>query len=210
METLAHKMEIRHCFTSPLVLIRNREFIPELKKYIYKQKTKGIESDVAKHLKINLVESKFDFLSHDNNSVTKIKNFLGESLANLVNTLHQEKCIYRINFNESWFHIGKTNSTHEVHFHGNCSWCGIYFVQSGDKGSGKTVFCNPAGINYLDWGSRYLNQQMDIGIEPEDGLLVLFPSHLRHYQALYTGKEDRIVVAFNASVYQEDNGNLET
>lgn len=202
-------MEIRHCFTSPLVLIKNKEFIPELKKYIYKQKTKGIESNCAKHLKNNLVESKFDFLSHNDSSVVKVKNFFGKYVANVVNNLHQEdgkECTYNINFNESWFHISKTNSTHEVHLHANCSWCGIYFVQAGSKGSGKTVFTNPAGLNYLDWGSRYLNKQLDLDIEPEDGLLILFPSYLRHYQALYTGKEDRIVVAFNASVYQEGAG----
>ena len=41
---------------------------------------------------------------------------------------------------------------------------------------------------------------MEARIKPEDGLLVLFPSYLQHYQSLYIGAKDRIVIAFNAQV----------
>ena len=37
-------------------------------------------------------------------------------------------------------------------------------------------------------------------VKPKDGMLVLFPSYLIHYQALYTGMQDRVVIAFNSSV----------
>ena len=39
-----------------------------------------------------------------------------------------------------------------------------------------------------------------VRIKPEDGMLVIFPSYLSHYQALYKGVEDRIVVAFNSTI----------
>ena len=39
-----------------------------------------------------------------------------------------------------------------------------------------------------------------VRIKPEDGMLVVFPSYLNHYQALYEGVEDRIVVAFNSTI----------
>ena len=42
-------------------------------------------------------------------------------------------------------------------------------------------------------------------IQPEDGKLVLFPSYLNHYQSLYTGDEERIVVAFNSIILQKQN-----
>ena len=56
----------------------------------------------------------------------------------------------------------------------------------------------------MDRGNLYLNSGSSIRVLPKDGLLVLFPSFLIHYQALYKGVEDRIVVAFNASVNQRD------
>ena len=37
-------------------------------------------------------------------------------------------------------------------------------------------------------------------VKPKDGMLVLFPSYLIHYQAPYKGTQDRIVIAFNCSV----------
>ena len=41
---------------------------------------------------------------------------------------------------ESWYHITKTNGMHESHIHPGCSWCGVFYIQSGDNSSGETVF----------------------------------------------------------------------
>ena len=199
-------MDINHYFTSPIAFVRNEELLPDLKKYIYKQKVKGIESNCAPQLKKNLVESKFNLFSREDDIIFKTKSFIGEELAKLVNELHSETCPYNITFADSWYHIGKRNSVHEVHNHSNCSWCGVYYIQSGDKGSGETCFINPATSIYLDDGSRYLDRQAETRIQPEDGLLILFPSYLRHYQSLYTGRKDRIVIGFNSQLWRISDG----
>ena len=199
-------MDINHYFTSPIAFVRNEELLPDLKKYIYKQKVKGIESNCAAQLKKNLVESKFDLFSREDDIIFKTKSFIGDNLANLVNELHSETCPYEITFSDSWYHIGKRNSVHEVHNHSNCSWCGVYYIQSGDKGSGETCFINPATSIYMDDGSRYLDRQAETRIQPEDGLLILFPSYLRHYQSLYTGRKDRIVIGFNSQLWRISDG----
>ena len=89
---------------------------------------------------------------------------------------------------------------HEPHIHPGCSWCGIYYIQSGDNDSGYTVFENPIKSTYIDHGNLFLNNMNIVRIKPEDGMLVVFPSYLNHYQALYEGVEDRIVVAFNSTI----------
>ena len=38
----------------------------------------------------------------------------------------------------------------------------------------------------------------------KSGKLILFPSFLPHYQSLYQGTKDRIVIAFNASVFKRE------
>ena len=53
---------------------------------------------------------------------------------------------------------------------------------------------------YLDRGNLYLNNISSVRVKPKDGMLVLFPSYLIHYQAPYKGTQDRIVIAFNCSV----------
>ena len=102
----------------------------------------------------------------------------------------------------SIYHITKTNGMHEPHIHPRCSWCGIYYIKSGNDDSGHTVFENPTRSTYVDRGNLYLNNISTVRIKPKDGMLVLFPSYLSHYQAMYKGTEDRIVIAFNASVRQ--------
>ena len=42
-------------------------------------------------------------------------------------------------------------------------------------------------------------------VNPEAGKLVLFPSYLQHYQSLYSGSKDRIVVAFNSIIFKDKN-----
>jgi len=193
-------MEVRHYFTTPLIFFKNKKLLFDLKKYINQQEISGIESNVAIQLKKNLVESKFDLFSSEETAVVNTKNFIGKSLATVINEFHLETCKYDITFTDSWFHVGKTNSLHETHIHANCSWCGIYYVDIGDEGSGQTSFRNPAYSTYLDAGTRWLDRTMETRIKAENGLLVLFPSYLQHYQSIYTGKKDRIVVAFNAQI----------
>lgn len=199
-------MDINYFFTSPLAFVRNEELLPDLKKYIYKQKVKGIESNCAAQLKKNLVESKFNLFSREDDIILKTRNFIGEELAKLINELNSESCLYNITFSDSWYHIGKRNSVHDVHNHSNCSWCGVYYIQSGDKGSGETCFINPATSTYMDHGLKYLDRQAEFRMEPEDGLLLLFPSYLRHYQSLYTGRKDRIIIGFNSQIWRISTG----
>ena len=97
-------------------------------------------------------------------------------------------------------HITKTNGMHEPHIHPRCSWCGIYYIKSGNDDSGHTVFENPIVSTYADRGNLYLNNMSQYRVKPQDGLLVIFPSFLSHYQAMYKGDKDRIVVAFNATI----------
>ena len=187
-------------FQTPIAYYYNTDLIDDLKSYILSLETKGIDSNVAVNIKHNLVESNFGLFLDDTKVIKDTANWIGDCIRRTVNQIQMEKMGYGINFNESWYHITKTNGMHEPHIHPSCSWCGVFYIQSGDKDSGHTVFENPIVSTYVDRGNLYLNNMSTLRIIPEDGKLVLFPSYLSHYQALYKGTEDRIVVAFNASI----------
>ena len=89
-----------------------------------------------------------------------------------------ESIDYDITYKESWYHVTKTNGMHESHIHPGCSWCGIYYLQSGDGDSGHTVFENPTRSTYVDRGNLYLNNISTIRVKAEDGKLIFFPSFL--------------------------------
>ena len=184
----------------PMAYYENKELTDELKKYILSKNSQGIESEVAFGLKTNLVESKFDFLYENAMIVKDTKQWIDECIKKTINTIQVEDVDYDITYNESWYHVTTTNGMHEPHIHPSCSWCGIYYLKSGNDDSGHTVFENPVKSTYIDHGNLFLNNMSIVRIKPEDGMLVIFPSYLSHYQALYKGVEDRIVVAFNSTI----------
>ncbi len=115
----------------------------------------------------------------------------------------------RVEFTESWFHITNNGGFHDAHSHGNCSWCGIYYLAAGDPdtvpASGSTTAGNginrfygplPTGGMARDFGSNYLRRYY-IDVQPIEGRLVLFPSYLLHSALPYFGASDRIVLSFN-------------
>ncbi|MDH3635254.1 MAG: 2OG-Fe(II) oxygenase family protein [Gammaproteobacteria bacterium] len=121
----------------------------------------------------------------------------------------------RVNITGLWFQISNNHAFHEMHVHGNCSWSGVYYVQSGDcskspeshrgaQPNGTTRFYGPhiehmAG-GFGDYGNYYLhNSSWDS--YPEDGKLCVFPSHIKHMPFPYNGAKDRVIVSFHAQVF---------
>ena len=114
-----------------------------------------------------------------------------------------------------WFQISNGYSFHEMHVHGNCSWSGVYYVQSGDcstspeshrgkQPNGVTRFYGPhmehmAG-GFGDYGNLYLHDN-SWDSYPEDGKLCIFPSHIKHMPFPYNGDKDRVIVSFHAQVF---------
>lgn len=121
----------------------------------------------------------------------------------------------RVNITGLWFQISNSHAFHEMHVHGNCSWSGVYYVQSGDcskspeshrgeQPNGITRFYGPhiehmAG-GFGDYGNFYLHKS-SWDSYPEDGKLCVFPSHIKHMAFPYNGAEDRVIVSFHAQVF---------
>lgn len=117
-----------------------------------------------------------------------------------------------------WFQISNGGAAHDVHTHGNCSWSGVYIVQvdtadndSSAPGNGATRLYGPhfttLGGGFADIGNAYL-QQSTLDVEPVAGQLVVFPSWLAHQAMAYTGRLDRVIVSFNASIHSPTGDQL--
>ena len=194
-------MKIDQVFSTPLVYHKNEGIVDGLKKYILDNQPQGVDSNVGAYAKHNLKESRFDFFNSNESIIQESMRWFGDCLVKTVSEFNNNilNGQYGVGFVDSWFHIGKKYSSHDVHNHGNCSWCGIFYVDSGevDKG-GETIFRNPVTSNFIDCGNNYVFTS--IRVIPENGKLVLFPSYLDHYQSLYTGDKERIVIGFNMTL----------
>ena len=194
-------MKIDQVFSTPLAYHKNESIVDGLKKDILDNQPQGVDSNVAAYAKHNLKESRFDFFNSNESIIQESMRWFGDCLVKTVSEFNNNilNGQYGVGFVDSWFHIGKKYSSHDVHNHGNCSWCGIFYVDSGevDKG-GETIFRNPINTTFTDCGNNYVFTS--IRVIPENGKLVLFPSYLDHYQSLYTGDKDRIVIGFNMTL----------
>lgn len=106
----------------------------------------------------------------------------------------------------AWANVLEEGGYNNVHNHPNCHLSGVYYINPGEPdpdnlNSGLIGFSDPrAGAamisnSYIDFGSSY-------EYKPEAGMLLMFPAYLLHWVHPFTGKGQRITVAFNAKLME--------
>lgn len=167
---------------------------------------KAISSDeiaVAPGAKKEMFESKFNFLSDNRPAVSALNDFFYKSLWAVIPDMNQHRWTTDpkgILITESWCHITEAGGYHDIHNHGGCSWCGIFYLNPASSNkevrNGINRFYTNLGLEYHDEGNRYLDSYFDS--DPVAGKLVIFPAHVQHSALPYQGSEPRVVIAFNA------------
>ena len=110
-----------------------------------------------------------------------------------------------------WANINRKGHANNGHTHPGCLWSGAYYVDSGHEGEnyvgGEFSIEDPRfpmNVMYIPSlvtrGPDGEPQSSQHRIKPKSGMMVLFPSWLRHSVRPYLGNKDRISVAFNLMV----------
>lgn len=92
-----------------------------------------------------------------------------------------------------WCIIGRQGLTGSAHGHGGTMSC-AYYVDPGNpqtEGSGNIQF-------YAPGTSPETDKPVHV-VAPRSGLLLLFPSHMKHSVSAYSGTKPRIVISCNLS-----------
>ncbi len=121
----------------------------------------------------------------------------------------QAKVAWKMN---CWANINRSGQGNEAHAHAGSYWSGTYYVDDGGIGAdpslgGELEFKDPRGIGPAMYAPNLafaVPGGLSVGasevIPPVAGALVLFPAWLFHQVRPYTGKAERISIAFNLSV----------
>jgi len=157
------------------------------------EKPNTVESNISPHAKHNLWESKFNFLESNDDSIIALKMWIISSCQDYVN--HINKKNYRFIITDSWAHVTRENGYHLPHYHNNSTWSGIIYISCSENSLGKNYWTVPFNIERKP-GLEFIND--NFYVTPTPGKLILFPSIISHYAEPYTGKEPRIVIAFNS------------
>jgi uncharacterized protein (TIGR02466 family) len=99
---------------------------------------------------------------------------------------------------QSWVNMHDRGGFNFLHMHEGCLLSGCFYLQVPD-GSGNLVFRDPRPgvLNSFAKGSAP-NAYKDIQLQPENGLMVLFPHWLEHFVEVHNGEQPRICIPFNA------------
>lgn len=190
--------------------------VADIVEHLYALKARescNIASGVAPSMKSKdgLFESRFDlFKETDCEPLKRLVAFIDESVRLAVwhaNGRQADPAKIKVEFLDSWFHITNNSGFHDAHYHGGCSWCGVYYLQI-DEVPAQRPDHAPSGVNRFyaprssggildDYGNAYLSQS-HVDVPPIPGTLCLFPAYLLHSGLPYAGQKDRVILSFNS------------
>lgn len=165
---------------------------------------------------------------YDDAALNQLFKFISDSVLEISSSMNRQQWQHsrskKMNMEVvgAWFQIQNGLGFHETHNHGNCSWSGVYYVQVDEENirenhpqlgamNGLTRFYGQnidiIGGGYMDSGNLYL-QSTTFDSKPEEGVLCVFPSHLKHTAMPYVGEKDRIIVSFNVQIHGDQGDAL--
>ena len=107
-----------------------------------------------------------------------------------------------LRLSECWLNVYSTGQSQEVHVHPNCVLSGIYYAQA-PEGCGELLLHSPYSDVMLDpptTRSAPLNASI-IPVNPQDGMMVLFRSFVRHsVKPNLLKSKERVSIAFNLTM----------
>jgi uncharacterized protein (TIGR02466 family) len=171
----------------------------ELKSAILARESAG--SSVARS-NVGGWHSDTDLFLWDADCVRELKTRVGIFARDLTNMLLDLQRSAKVNMRfEGWANVSRRGQYNSVHEHPGAVWSGVYYVASGspdtgDPLNGKLEFIDPrSGINML----RLEGGPSDgrCLVSPKPGLMVMFPSWLKHMVHPLNGEGERISIAFN-------------
>jgi len=125
-------------------------------------------------------------------------NFFFDQLSPLVNEffsqLHYRQQWYFLN---AWAAVYPKGAWVPLHDHRPCHWSGVYYVKT-HKNCGNIIFTDPKeyALSNEPEQTLYRGNAMHT-VEPTDGMLLLWPSYMKHETLPNQIDEDRIIISFN-------------
>ena len=126
-------------------------------------------------------------------------NSISTTLSESFNDMDWDLKKSEIKITSMWSIINLKNASNARHIHPNNYISAAYYIKA-SKNSGDIVFYDPRSANTIRFpnvsNTNKLNSNI-FSVQPEEGLLVLFPSYLHHSVNINNSEEERIVLSFN-------------
>ena len=191
-------LELKYLFPTPIwdTKIKGYGILNQkLKKHIYSLKNNNPQGEQFSNV-LGWHSKQLDFSNPEiNGFLVSIIPFLNKALTDLGCDLNN----FRPNIQTSWAIINPKNATMVTHIHPESTLSIAYYVKA-QKDSGNFITEDPrSGTQFNVPPTDKINMlnMRKIEIEPEEGLLIIFPSYLPHLVGPNKTEEDRIVISMN-------------
>lgn len=195
----------------------HEQHLETLREVCHEQQKQNNVSNIAEAAKNNLYESRFDFFTLPDPSVQALGHWIKDCFFQAA--AHANKGYWpagsniQVEVHESWCHITHNGGYHDMHIHPNSSWSCIYYLDTGDMQAGtkngNNRFFNPHNSMYMDIGTAWNTANTSIDIQPQPGMLIVFPSWLPHSALTYYGEQERIVISANCRIDVADMSEIQ-
>jgi len=148
--------------------------------------------------------SRPDFLHRSDPNVTALTSWITWALSRVIRATTGQDSFKGTLSLSAWATVCRAGAYHAPHSHPDSAWSGVYYVDAGTQNSdrplsGMLEFLDPrAGVEAVTAPGDPYGEPFRV--QPEAGLLVLFPSWLYHWVHPYAGQTPRVAVSFNAAV----------
>ena len=172
-------------------------------------------SDVLKHLRANTGNrSSVSSLVLDDERLSDLKKWFEKCLYDYCDIVLHIKDDITPYITSSWLNSTKKGQFHHEHFHTNSIVSAVFYIDVNES-TDKIVFhkpnINPISINVKNDEFNQFNAE-SCSVVAQTGLLILFPSSLRHSVPPVTSDKTRVSLSFNTfvkgSLGGEGNNNL--
>ncbi len=148
--------------------------------------------------------SRTDFLSRRDPAVAALTSWFNWTLRGMIQaTAGSNQLKSRLSVS-AWATLCRAGAYHAPHSHPDSAWSGVYYVDAGSGNPGQPLsgvleFLDPrAGVEAVTAPGDPYGEP--VRVQPQAGLLVVFPSWLYHWVHPYTGQTPRIAISFNAAL----------
>lgn len=108
---------------------------------------------------------------------------------------------FPLRITDCWLNVYGEGNSQEVHNHANSVISGIYYAKA-PKGSGALMIQSPYADNMFQ-APTLTNDSLNmtqINLQPREGLMVLFRSYVKHAVKPNRITDERVSIAFNATM----------
>ncbi len=151
-------------------------------------------------------QSGYDLLSWPGPEIALLKKWIDDAFGEIMKVVAGPEPFNSRLSVTAWANLNRRGDYNRSHTHSGNHWSGVYYVDPGEavadrplSGTIELIDPRPA-VNVYDIPN--VPQVSTWTIRPEAGMMLLFPSWLRHGVLPYEGTKERLTVAFNIRIHE--------